>query len=83
MCFTYFILFILKIVNTRSDEIQALIKSKWEIKFVELQLSLIEEVKKILLKLFWLKLKGNERKLYVLVRCNSSSAACEKPEAAE
>ena len=37
-------------VNTRSDEIQALIESKLEIK--ELQLSLIDKVKKILLKLF-------------------------------
>ena len=42
-------------VNTRSDEIQALIESKLEIK--ELQLSLIDKVKKILLKLFWPKLK--------------------------
>ena len=33
-------------VNTRSDEIQALIENKLEIKFKELQLSLIEEVKK-------------------------------------
>ena len=32
-------------VNTRSDEIQALIESKLEIKFDEVQLSLIEEVK--------------------------------------
>ena len=32
-------------VNTRSDEIQALIESKLEIKFEEVQLSLIEEVK--------------------------------------
>ena len=37
-------------VNTRSDEIQVLIESKLEIK--ELQLSLIDKVKKILLKLF-------------------------------
>ena len=33
-------------VNTRSDEIQALRQSKLEIKFKELQLNLIEEVKK-------------------------------------
>ena len=32
-------------VNTRSDEIQALIESKLEIKFEEVQLSLIEKVK--------------------------------------
>ena len=32
-------------VNTRSDEIQALIESKLKIKFEEVQLSLIEEVK--------------------------------------
>ena len=32
-------------VNTCSDEIQALIESKLEIKFEEVQLSLIEEVK--------------------------------------
>ena len=32
-------------VNTRSDEIQALIESKLEIKFKELQISQIEEVK--------------------------------------
>ena len=32
-------------VNTRSDEIQTLIESKLEIKFEEVQLSLIEEVK--------------------------------------
>ena len=32
-------------VNTRSDEIQALIENKLEIKFEEVQLSLIEEVK--------------------------------------
>ena len=31
-------------VNTRSDGIQALIESKLEIRFKELQLSLIEEV---------------------------------------
>ena len=45
-------------VNTRSDEIETLIESKLEIKFKELQLSLIEEVKKILLRLFRLKLKN-------------------------
>ena len=44
-------------VNTRSGEIQALIESKLEIKFKKLQLSLIEEVKKIFLKVFRLKLK--------------------------
>ena len=33
-------------VATRSDEIQALIESKLKIKFKELQLSLIEEIKK-------------------------------------
>ena len=33
-------------INTRIDEIQPLIESKLEIKFKELQLSLIEEVKK-------------------------------------
>ena len=32
-------------VNTRSDEIQALIESKLEIKFEEVKLSLKEEVK--------------------------------------
>ena len=83
----YFILFILKIVNTRSDEIQALIESKLEVKFKELQLGLMEEVKKLLLKLFRLKLKKllkwNYKKAHVLVRCTSSSAACEKPEVAE
>ena len=33
-------------INTRIGEIQALIESKLEIKFKDLQLSLIEEVKK-------------------------------------
>lgn len=44
-------------VNTPSDKIQVLIERKSENKFKELQLSLIDEVKKILLELFRLKLK--------------------------
>ena len=59
-------------VNTRSDEIQALIESKLEIKFKKLQLSLIEEVKKILLKLFRLKLKK-------LSKMKLKTAACARP----
>ena len=39
-------LFILKMVNTCSDEIQTLIETKLKIKFKELQLNLTEEVKK-------------------------------------
>ena len=59
-------------VNTRSDDIQVLIESKLQIKFKELQLSLIEVVKKILLKLFQLKLKKLfKRKLKKAARARS------------
>ena len=59
-------------VNTCSDEIQALIESKLEIKFKDLQLSLTEEVKKILLKLLLLKLKA-------LFKMKLKKAACARP----
>ena len=43
---TSLVLFILKMVNTRGDQTQALIEAKLEIKFKELQLCLIDEVNK-------------------------------------
>ena len=68
----YFISFILKMVNTPSDKIQVLIERKSENKFKELQLSLIDEVKKILLELFRLKLKRLfKRKLVKAARAPS------------
>ena len=59
-------------VNTRGDKIQALIESKLEIKFKELDLSLIEEVKKIMLRLF-------RRKLKKLFKMKLKKAACPRP----
>ena len=59
-------------VNTRGDKIQALIESKLEIQFKELDLSLIEEVKKIMLKLF-------RRKLKKLFKMKLKKAACPRP----
>ena len=56
-------------VYTRSDKTQALIESKLEIKFKELQLSLIEEVQKILLHLFRLKLKKLHRRKLKKAEC--------------
>ena len=44
-------------VNTRSDEIETLIESKLEIKFKELQLSLIDEVKKNIAETISTKIK--------------------------
>ena len=62
----------LKMVNTPSDKIQVLIERKSENKFKELQLSLIDEVKKILLELFRLKLKRLfKRKLVKAARAPS------------
>lgn len=59
-------------VNTPSDKIQVLIERKSENKFKELQLSLIDEVKKILLELFRLKLKWLfKRKLVKAARAPS------------
>lgn len=59
-------------VNTPSDKIQVLIERKSENKFKELQLSLIDEVKKILLELFRLKLKRLfKRKLVKAARAPS------------
>ena len=44
-------------VTTRSDEIQALIESKLEIKFKELQLSLIQDVNKNIAKAILMEIK--------------------------
>ena len=51
-------LFILKMVNTCSDEIQTLIETKLKIKFKELQLNLTEEVKKNIAEAILTEIKG-------------------------
>ena len=72
-------------VNTRSDEIQALTERKIETKCITAVQS--DRVLKKLLKLFLQKskklFKKKLKKLHVFAHCANLSVACEKPEAAD